>query len=360
MRSCALVAGLAVVGSALAQDASAGGAAGGDGLHPKVKLVTSLGDIVLELDAEKAPITVANFVQYVEEDFYDGLIFHRIVPDFMIQGGGFSPDLTEKEQGLRPSIKNEWQNGLKNVRGTIAMARTADPDSAKGQFFINVVDNGKLDQPISGGAGYAVFGKVVGGLDVVDKIKAVETAENPKLPMGKVVPKEPVVIKDVEMTSPFDKAKAAEAVEKAKADAIARVRENWPADVKTYIEGQEKELGKPATLTPDGIAFFTLTDGNGPVVNPTDKVKAHYTGWLVDGKKFDSSVDRGQPFPVDLARPRVIPGWIKTLKDMKVGEKRKIVLPPELAYGSRGAGADIPPNSYLVFDIELLEATPGK
>ena len=144
---------------------------------PKVRLKTSEGDIVIELNKEKAPITVENFLSYVNKKHYDGTVFHRVINGFMIQGGGFSLDggkLVEKATGK--GIKNEGQNGLKNDRGTIAMARTADPDSATAQFFINVVDNAMLNYPSNGG--YAVFGKVVEGMDVVDKIKAVQTAES--------------------------------------------------------------------------------------------------------------------------------------------------------------------------------------
>lgn len=140
----------------------------------KVRLKTTDGDIVLELNAEKAPITVANFLNYVKKKHYDGTVFHRVMDGFMIQGGGFAVDgknLVEKESGK--GIKNEGQNGLTNDRGTIAMARTNDPDSATAQFFINVKDNAGLNYPSNGG--YAVFGKVIKGMDVVDKIKSVAT-----------------------------------------------------------------------------------------------------------------------------------------------------------------------------------------
>lgn len=165
--------------------------------NPKVVIETTLGNITLELDAAKAPISTENFLQYAKDKFYDGTIFHRVMPNFMIQGGGHLPNLDEKKEGIRPPIKNEWQNGLKNVRGTIAMARTNAADSATAQFFINVVDNANLDQAGGGGAGYAVFGKVVEGMDVVDKIKDTETKVDPKYPGGKVVPATPVVIKSV-------------------------------------------------------------------------------------------------------------------------------------------------------------------
>jgi cyclophilin family peptidyl-prolyl cis-trans isomerase len=140
----------------------------------KVRLKTTKGDIVIELNAEKAPITVGNFLGYVKKKQYDGTVFHRVMDGFMIQGGGFAVTdgkLTEKASGN--GIKNEGQNGLKNERGTIAMARTNDPDSARAQFFINVVDNAMLNFPNNGG--YAVFGKVVEGMNVVDLIKKVPT-----------------------------------------------------------------------------------------------------------------------------------------------------------------------------------------
>lgn len=163
----------------------------GPALAQKVRLATSAGDIVVELDREKAPKTVDNFLQYVKDGHYDGTIFHRVIPGFMIQGGGFDPGM--KQKNTRAPIPLESRNGLSNARGTIAMARTAVPDSATAQFFINVVDNTMLDQAQSrDGQGYAVFGKVVGGMDVVDKIKDVPTAS---AGMHQNVPVTPVVIK---------------------------------------------------------------------------------------------------------------------------------------------------------------------
>jgi len=144
-------------------------------MNPKVKLTTSMGDIVLELDAEKAPITVKNFVQYVESGQYDGLIFHRIIPGFMVQGGGMEPGMQERPNGS--PIQNEADNGLKNDKGTIAMARTNDPHSATSQFFINLSNNDFLNHSGKNpaGWGYAVFGKVVEGGEVVDEMGAVAT-----------------------------------------------------------------------------------------------------------------------------------------------------------------------------------------
>jgi len=149
---------------------------GAPALAQKVRLATSLGDIVVELEKEKAPKSVDNFLQYVKSGHYDGTIFHRVIDNFMIQGGGMKPDLSEKPS--RGPIPLESRNGLTNLRGTLAMARTPDPNSATAQFFINLKDNAFLDQANSrDGNGYAVFGKVVAGMDVVDKIKAVPVAD---------------------------------------------------------------------------------------------------------------------------------------------------------------------------------------
>jgi len=160
--------------------------------HPRVALETSLGRIVLELDAKRAPKTVENFLAYVRAGFYNGTIFHRVIRGFMIQGGGFDADMNKKE--TRPPIHNEAANGLRNERGTIAMARTNDPHSATAQFFINTVDNRPLDfkDATVRGWGYAVFGKVVEGMDVVDAIEKVATTTKP--PFADV-PVEPVVIR---------------------------------------------------------------------------------------------------------------------------------------------------------------------
>jgi peptidyl-prolyl cis-trans isomerase B (cyclophilin B) len=175
--------------SALSVLAAVTPAVAGD--NPKVLIETTNGNIVLELYADKAPETVKNFLTYVDDGFYNGTIFHRVIPNFMIQGGGFKADMKEKR--TRPPIKNEADNGLKNDRGTIAMARTQDPNSATAQFFINSADNdflnhtGKTPQ----GWGYAVFGRVVEGMEVVDAISAVKTGN---MGMHQDVPKTAVVI----------------------------------------------------------------------------------------------------------------------------------------------------------------------
>jgi cyclophilin family peptidyl-prolyl cis-trans isomerase len=163
---------------------------------PTVEVQTSQGKIVIELDSVKAPKTVENFLQYAKDGFYNGTVFHRVIDGFMIQGGGFTKDMEQKPANTQ--IINESKDGLKNERGTIAMARRAEPHSATSQFFINLVDNrSQLDYPLNGG-GYAVFGKVTQGMDVVDKIAKVPTTNRA---MHQNVPVEPVVIQSVKILS---------------------------------------------------------------------------------------------------------------------------------------------------------------
>ena len=157
----------------LAATLSLGMISGAFAANPQILMKTSMGEIKLELYADKAPISVENFLRYVDEGFYSGTIFHRVINGFMIQGGGFEADLQRKRP--HAPIKNEAKNGLKNKRGTIAMARTTDPHSATGQFFINHADNDNLDYPSFDGWGYAVFGRVTDGMEVIDKIADVYT-----------------------------------------------------------------------------------------------------------------------------------------------------------------------------------------
>jgi peptidyl-prolyl cis-trans isomerase B (cyclophilin B) len=159
-----------------------------------IKLTTNHGDIHIELDAEKAPITCDNFERYVREGHFDGTLFHRVIKGFMIQGGGMTPDFAQKP--CREPIRNEAKNGLKNLTGTIAMARTTEPHSASSQFFINVSDNNFLDYPGQDGWGYCVFGRVTDGMDVVNTIKGVETGSKHG---HQDVPREDVIIERAEV-----------------------------------------------------------------------------------------------------------------------------------------------------------------
>jgi peptidyl-prolyl cis-trans isomerase A (cyclophilin A) len=338
---------MGVTSMAIAQgDAAAGGA---KPAAQFVRMSTSMGDIVLELNAEKAPISVENFLKYVDKGHYNGTIFHRVIGGFMIQGGGFNPDMTEKP--VDAPIKNEWRNGLSNKRGTIAMARTAIADSATSQFFINVADNNFLDQPRDGAA-YAVFGQVIDGMDTVDKIKAVKTVTKDG---NGDVPEQTVEIKQVARLSAEEAAplieKAAIAAQEAENAKLAAMEQAKQAGI-DLVKSKGGDVAQGIT-TPTGLWVLDTKVGQGNPPTVTSRVKVHYTGWLTDGTKFDSSVDRGQPaeFPLN----GVIKGWTQGVGGMMPGGKRYMVIPPDMAYGASGRPPVIPQNAYLVFEVELLE-----
>ena len=324
--------------------------------NPRVKMETSLGDIILELDAEKAPITVHNFLRYAQEKYYDGTIFHRVMSKFMIQGGGFTPEMDKKTEGLLPPIRNEWTNGLKNERGTISMARLGrQPDSATAQFFINVVSNPTLDQPRDG-AGYAVFGKVVEGAEVVDKIRDTEVVTHPKYPGGPVVPKETVLIKSVQILDDYKletAAALAEAVEE-KHQKELQAAEAAEAEEKQGFLKMLEEVQVKATATESGLKYYDITMGEGASPEPTGTVTLHCTGRLADGTKFYSSHD-GLGKPLTKRATGFVPGFNEGIATMKVGGKRILIIPGDLGYGPNGnPRAKIPPNATLVFEVELL------
>lgn len=317
--------------------------------NPKVTMKTTLGDIVLELDAEKAPISTHNFLKYVESGYYEGTIFHRVIPTFMIQGGGMDAEMDKKTKGLMPPIRNEWKNGLKNKRGTIAMARTSAPDSATSQFFINVVDNATLDVA-RGGAAYAVFGKVVEGMETVDKIRDTETRVHPKYSGNKVVPVTPVVIESVKVNGDYDLADLELAMATIKKKETNKVSDATDKEAAFLAENAKKENVKQ---TASGLQYIIEREGADVKPGPTDQVEVHYSGKLLDGTEFDSSYKRNEPIVFGLNQ--VIPGWTEGLQLIGKGGKIKLFIPSKLGYGARGAGNMIPPFSTLVFDVELLD-----
>lgn len=320
-----------------------------------VRMSTSLGDFVIELNRAKAPVTVDNFLSYADEKFYEGVMFHRIIKDFMIQGGGMTPDYTQKP--TKPQIKNEADNGLKNEKYTIAMARTSDPHSASSQFFINHADNQFLNHRAPSGAawGYCVFGKVIGGKDVVEKIANTEVKMDPRAdgqkPAAAVTP---VIIKKVERVEPAAIRSLIEAARTEEAESKKKEEMAQMEDWNKALELVKSKGGDPTkgAKTASGLWVCHVTEGTGGSPAPTDKVKVHYTGWLTNGTKFDSSKDRGQPitFPLN----GVIRGWTEGVGMMKSGGRTFLVIPPDLGYGARGAPGAIPPNATLVFEVELL------
>jgi FKBP-type peptidyl-prolyl cis-trans isomerase len=317
----------------------------GDPLHPRVKIVTSAGALVAELDAEEAPNTVLNFVQYLGDDFYAGTIFHRVLEGSMIQGGGYTPDMELKLLGLKPVIDGTWSSALPNARHTIAMIRgQGKGGSGSAQFYINLADNTYLDEsPRRGRA--AVFGKIVEGFETLDRIGRTPVAAHEKYADGRsaVVPVKPVVIESVRLLTAYEPVKI-----QAAAMALKARLENR---VEARVAELEREHGSQAVATDSGLHYIELVVGTGhsPVVG--DEIEFHYRGTLLDGTEFESTYGKDAAVR---AMANLIPGLREALSTMKEGGRRVAVIPPELGFRGDGIPGYIPPDAVLVFEIDLL------
>lgn len=324
-----------------------------DGLYAEIH--TNKGVMVAKLFFDKAPVTVGSFVglaegtkeftdpksgEKVKRPFYNNLIFHRIIKDFMIQGGC---PMGNGRGNPGYSFMDEFVPGLvHNSKGILSMANSG-PDSNGSQFFITLVPTPHLDNR------HTVFGKIVSGDDVLAEIGNVKTDRNDK-------PVDDVVIKEIKIVRIGNEAKAFNAeLAFAKSEEVASQR---AAQENLQLGETLKKLGcdvDQLEKTPSGLRYHVIKKGSGKVPAAGRVIVAHYTGYLADGTKFDSSVDRKQPFETQIGVHRVIQGWDETFLTMAVGEKRILVIPFNLAYGERGMPPVIPPRATLVFVVELLD-----
>ena len=306
-----------------------------EGMYAKIK--TNKGDIMLELEFEKTPLTVANFVGLAEgkiknnkkevgEPYYDGLKFHRVIADFMIQGG--CPD-GNGMGGPGYQFPDEIHTDLKHSGPGILSMANAGPGTNGSQFFITHKETPWLDGK------HTVFGKVTEGQDVVDAI-----AQDDKIIEIDIIRKGENA-KKFDSKAIFDK--ELEKLEKQAAEKAKKAKEAIDA------------LKKGAKVTSSGLAYKIIKKGTGAKAEAGKTVSVHYTGKLSNGTKFDSSYDRKQPIEFELGRGRVIKGWDEGISLLNVGSKATFIIPPDLAYGARGAGGVIPPNATLIFDVELVE-----
>lgn len=309
-----------------------------DGLY--LKMNTNRGDIYLQLEFEKVPMTTANFVGLAEGKiknsakaegvpFYDGLKFHRVIANFMIQGG--DPQGTG-QGGPGYKFPDEFDTTLKHSGPGVLSMANAGPGTNGSQFFITHVETPWLNGK------HSIFGHVVKGQDVVNAIKQNDTLVSV------------TVLRKGKKAEEFD---AAKVFEFEKGNVSKKAEEKAKAEQAAMEKTLNEKYGA-AQKTATGLRYIVEKEGTGAAPLATSQVTVHYTGMLLDGKKFDSSVDRGQPatFPLN----QVIPGWTEGLQLMKVGGKTKFIIPPTLGYGAAGAGNGlIPPNAWLVFDVELLD-----
>ncbi|MBW2961162.1 peptidylprolyl isomerase [Mesonia aestuariivivens] len=317
-----------------------------DGMYAEFK--TNKGTFVAELFYKATPITVANFVSLAEgenqmvdstykgEKFYNGLTFHRIIKDFMIQGG--DPEGTG-QGGPGYKFPDEFNDSLVHDKKGILSMANAGPGTNGSQFFITLKPTPHLNNR------HSVFGEIVKGEEVVDSIGNLETAQRDK-PVEDVVMQEVNIIRKGQDAKSFD----APMVFKQELDRVEEKKE----DAKKALQEELENLSKGYKKTDSGLRYkVTEANEDGAIPKKGQKIKVHYTGMFTDGKKFDSSVDRGEPIEIPLGMGRVIPGWDEGLQLLKTGEKARFVIPPHLGYGERGYGP-IPANSILIFDVELV------
>ncbi len=310
-----------------------------DGIYAQMD--TSKGEIVLSLEYEKTPLTVTNFIGLAEgklktnvrqgKPYYDGLVFHRVIPDFMVQGG--CPFGTGSgSPGYR--FPDEFDPSLKHTGPGILSMANSGPGTNGSQFFITHVKTSWLDGK------HTVFGHVVEGMDVVNKIvKGDKINKVTILRVGEKANKLEVSQENFnQLVQKIAKAKEEEKYQLLR-DSIAQVKKLYP-DLK---------------VSKTGLMYKVLQEGSGETPKKGSLIKAHYTGKFLDGRVFDSSVARGEPFMFPVGKGQVIRGWDEALSQMKKGEKRLLVLAPHLAYGESGAGGVIPPNATLIFEVELVD-----
>jgi peptidylprolyl isomerase len=304
-----------------------------DGLYARMQ--TTRGTILLSLEFEKTPMTVANFVGLAEGTirntakpagvpYYDGLTFHRVVPEFVIQGG--DPE-GSGAGGPGYNFPDEFDPSLRHTEAGMLSMANAGPGTNGSQFFITLAPTPHLDNK------HSIFGHVVKGMEVVLAIKQGDKIE--KVTVLRVGEKARAFVADDQ------------AFENLKKQLAANTMKGWSQTMQTKFPG--------AITTPSGLMYIVTQKGSGDKPQSGKRIKVHYTGKLEDGTKFDSSVDRGRPFEFVVGIGQVIRGWDEGLLDMQKGEKRTLIIPPELGYGARGAAGVIPPNATLVFDVELID-----
>ena len=292
----------------------------------KAEIETSKGQIVIGLEFEKTPMTVANFVALAEKGYYDGLKFHRVIADFMIQGG--CPDGTGRG-GPGYQFPDEFHPDLRHSGPGILSMANSGPGTNGSQFFITHKDTPWLDD------NHTVFGQVVSGQDIVDAIEQGDVMESVK------------IVRDGAAAESFN------------ADEVFVEKQEYYKKAEAEKEEKQKSelaaLIEKGTTTPSGLTIITEKEGSGPRPQSGQTVSVHYAGYLTSGKKFDSSFDRNEPIQFPIGTGRVIKGWDEGIMLLNVGTRAKLIIPPELGYGARGAGGVIPPNATLIFDVELLE-----
>ena len=327
-------------------EAAAQSAPGSDGLFARID--TNRGEILVRLEYQKAPLTVCNFAALAAgtmdicagKPFYDGLTFHRVIPNFMIQGGD---PLGSGQGGPGYQFPDEIDPSLRHDGPGVLSMANAGPGTNGSQFFITLKDTPWLDGK------HTVFGKVVEGMNALRAIGQTPT-DGQDRPRDKVIINRITIVKN---------GAAAQAFGTGQADFDRLLTQAKTASAAASEKRREADLAQIAAkypglkTAPNGVLYLVQKEGTGPKPQPGSTVQVNYTGMFLSGQVFDASDAHGGPLEFKAGAGQVIPGWDASVMDMRTGEKRLVVIPPELAYGDRGAGGVIPPNSFLVFEMEL-------
>ncbi len=332
-----------------------------DGLHPRVRMTTTLGDMTVELDATTAPESVINLMDYVSKRYYDGLVFHRVLEGKLIQGGKFTPDMKPRENGLRPGINLEWTEDMRHRRGTVAMFHKFNvPNSTQAEFFINTRNNQSLSDSRDFG-GYTVIGRIVDGMDVADKISEASLSTHPNFAKGRLatVPVSPIIIKTMRLEGDYDR-EAAQGVVKALQAETERLRQAAiDANQQAFddaIARLEKRAGTKFTATESGLQYAMIREGTGAYPLLGDTIMYHYQVTGLDGRDIESTY-RGEKAP-HKKLSNLVQGLEEGVAMMREGGKWMFIMPPQLAFGDRGVPDRIAPGETVVFEFELFEILP--
>ncbi len=317
-----------------------------DPLRPRVIIETTLGEIIAELDGDKAPATALHFLRCAESGYYDGTIFHRVLEGSMIQGGQFTPDMEAGPGEVSRDVEINWLGTLPSKRGTIGLVRPRDlPPVGAAEFFINVTDNPELDGTETR-ALFNVFGRVVEGMDTVERINLVSVGIHAKYANGQsaVVPLEPVVIRSIRPLVSVDFERLV-----ALATAASKRADSRLAGLRAQLETQ---TGRSWVISESGLQYIDLLIGPGPPPLLSGSVNIQYRGTLVDGTTFEDTFQSG---PLTREMSKLIVGLREGVLTMNEGGRRTMIIPPELGFGAFGVPGRIPSDATIIFDLELLE-----
>ena len=325
--------------------------------RPRVRFVTNMGAFVVELRPDLVPLTVLNFLRYVQDGFYEGTIFHRVMEGFIIQGGGYTPNMNLRSEGRYEPIMNEAHPKLRNTTGAIAMARQPGrPDSATSQFFINLSKNTSLDR--RRGMGFCVFGEVIEGMDTVEAISRVEVGTHPKYTSGDrqpVVPVESVIVQSTELISKTNVHQLEQMINQACGELKRRkqaIHQHTEEVLNQMVAQMEEETDQKATRTDEGIYYVIVRPGGDQHPTPQHTIVAECETRIPEGTAVFSTYRIGSPCLLHLGE--VIQGADIGLNLIGEGGEIHLVIPPELAYGSRGT-RNIPPHSVISMKIEIVD-----